>query len=407
MIVGVVAFVVALLVSVMLHEAGHFVTAKRFGMKATQFFVGFGPTLWSFRRGETEYGVKAIPAGGFVKIIGMTPLEDVETGDEPRAFFRQRAWQRSIVLAAGSTVHFIIAIVLLLIVLMGSGVANGNASTTIDQVAACVPADSATASCPKGAPPSPALAAGLKSGDKVVGFQGKPVKGWDAFSKLVQKHGAGPVSVTVLRDGQRLTVHPTLVAAMRPDPDHPSEPPRAVGVLGIAATPEIERLGPISALGKAGSGFGQTTVATFKALGHIPSAIPQLFRSTVNDSPRDPNGLVGPVGAARIGGEALGTSDEPLALRISDFLLVIATINIFIGIFNLLPLLPLDGGHLAVLGFEEGRKRLYRLFGKADPGRVDLTKLLPAAYLVVALFVGLSVLLLYSDIVNPVANPFG
>ena len=166
MIVGIVAFIVVLLVSVMIHEAGHFATARVFGMKATEFFVGFGPTLWSRKRGETEYGVKAIPAGGFVKIVGMTDLEEIDPADEPRAFYRQPAWQRAIVLAAGSFMHFVIAFVLLVFVFAALG--TGTTTTTLARVAPCIPSEAAATSCAADDPESPARAAGLLPGDTVI-----------------------------------------------------------------------------------------------------------------------------------------------------------------------------------------------------------------------------------------------
>ena len=407
MTLGVIAFVVALLLSIMLHEAGHFATAKRFGMKAPQFFIGFGPTLWSFRRGETEYGVKAIPAGGFVKITGMTPLEEVEPGDEGRAFYRQKAWQRSIVLGAGSFVHFVIAFVLLFAVLAIVG--TPKLIPTVNTVSACVPATLTTDPTPKACaslPPSPAKTAGLQHGDRIVAFDGKPVADWDALTAALRKHGPGSATVTFVRDGDRITRPVDLVAAKRPSLDNPDKT-ETVGVLGVTATEVAKREGPIAAVTKAATGFGSLTKATFVALGNLPSAVGNLFHSTVDGTKRSADGLVGPVGVARVSGEALAQQGTPLFDRIGTFLLLIAGLNIFVGIFNLLPLLPLDGGHLAVLGFEEGRRKVYRLVGRADPGRVDMTKLLPAAYLVMVLFIGLSVLLLLGDVVNPIANPFG
>src|SRR5262252_1224399 len=182
-LLGVAIFVVALLGSIMLHEAGHFATAKMFGMKATQFFVGFGRTVWSRRKGETEYGVKAIPAGGFVKIVGMTELEDVDPADEPRSFRRQPGWQRIIVLAAGSFMHFVLAFVLLFIVAAGIGLETGSAGTTVGAVESCVPA-SVTAACKPSNPDSPAKKAGIRAGDKIIAVAGVPVRGWVQMGKV-------------------------------------------------------------------------------------------------------------------------------------------------------------------------------------------------------------------------------
>ncbi len=399
MTVGVIAFVVALLLSIMLHEAGHFAFARAFGMKATQFFLGFGPTLWSFRRGETEYGVKAIPAGGFVKIVGMTSLEEIDPRDEKRAFYRQPAPQRAIVLAAGSVTHFVLAFLLLLVVF--SVIGTPSTTTAIAEVSRCVPA-TVSGSCAAGDPVSPAAAAGLRPGDRILEFEGRPVRDWTSFSRQVRSHPAGPSTLVVERDGQRLTLHPVVVTAPRPSLEDPTRTV-ASGVLGIAPGQEQQRLSPVAGVVRSAELFRDSITGTFVALGKIPAAIPKLLalnsKRTADASPASV------VGVARISGEAL-QAEADLASRISFFLLIIASVNIFVGIFNLLPLLPLDGGHLAVLGFEQARAGLYRVLGRPAPGRVDLTKLLPAAYLVIALFVGLSVLLLLADIVNPIQNPF-
>jgi membrane-associated protease RseP (regulator of RpoE activity) len=394
MIVGIVAFVVVLLASVMIHEAGHFATARAFGMKATEFFVGFGPTLWSRRRGETEYGVKAIPAGGFVKIVGMTDLEEIDPADEPRAFYRQPAWQRAIVLAAGSFMHFVIALVLLVIVFAALG--TPTTTTTIATVAPCIPTDLSVTACTSTDADSPALAAGLQPGDTVVAYDGETIDDWEQLQAAIRASGGREVDVVVERSGDEETL--TLTPVLR------ERDGEQIGLVGL--TPQIgaERQGPVEAIGTSVTQVGNLTVATFQGLAAIPAAVPALLNSTFGAEERSVDGLVGPVGIARISGEVVD-GEAPLALRIGSFLAIMAGINVFVGIFNLLPLLPLDGGHLAVLGFERARAAIYRLLGRPDPGRVDLTRLLPAAYLVIALFIGLSVLLLVADVLNPVSLP--
>ncbi len=396
--IGIFAFVVALLVSVMLHEAGHFLFARRFGMKATQFFVGFGRTLWSTRRGETEYGVKAIPAGGFVKIVGMTPLEEVEPQDERRAFWRQPAPARLVVLAAGSVVHFVIAFVLIWVVLVPIGV-PGKATTTVATVAACVPADGAT-TCSSSDLASPAKVAGLREGDRVVSFQGRPVESWDELTRQIRSVTSGPQTLLVERSGEQVALTVTPAVRKRESLEDPSRT-EAVGVLGITPSQGVERLGPVEGAGRSATTFWRVSVETVKALAKVPASIPKLVDQTVNGTTRSADGLVGPVGVARVSGQALEGS-SPLYDRIGFFLLIIAGLNVTVGIFNLLPLLPMDGGHIAVLLFEQARTAVYRLIGRRDPGRVDLTKLMPVAYLVLVLLVGLSLLLLAADILNPV-----
>ena len=204
-LLGIFIFVVALLISVMLHEAGHFATAKAFGMKATQFFVGFGQTLWSRQRGETEYGVKAIPAGGFVKIVGMTELEDVDPADEPRSFRRKPGWQRLIVLAAGSFMHFMLALFLLAVVAAGVGLEAASSTASVGAIEPCVPANVKSV-CTTSDPASPAKMAGLRAGDRIVSIGGIPVHDWSQMGKAIRSQSPGtPVAVVVERHGRHVT----------------------------------------------------------------------------------------------------------------------------------------------------------------------------------------------------------
>lgn len=395
--VGVVAFVVALLASVMLHEAGHFATARRYGMKATQFFLGFGPTLWSRKRGETEFGVKALPAGGFVKIVGMTPLEEVEPGDEDRAFYKQPAGRRAVVLVAGSTMHFILAIVLVYAAILIGGVINDKAPV-LSAPASCVPATE-TADCAKNAPASPAEQAGIHKGDKVVAVGSTKITTFDQFAKTVRAEPPGPVQLSIVRDGKPMTLTVDLVTAERTSLTDSKKTER-VSVMGIGQDLVVDHPGPVAAIGKSASSLGQLFTGTFKALGSLPGKLNTLFSPN-----RDPTGAVGVVGISRISGD-VAAAHEPLSLRIGSFLGLIAGLNFFVGIFNLLPLMPLDGGHLAVLGFEQARDRIRRLRGYRGPlQRVDLQKLMPVAFAVVAVFVVLSVLILSADIVNPIKIP--
>ena len=397
---GILAFVVALLVSVMIHEAGHFFTARHYGMKATQFFVGFGPTLWSRRRGETEYGVKAIPAGGFVKIVGMTSLEEIEPGDEDRAFYKQPAGRRTIVLAAGSFMHFVIALVLVLISSFAIGrVVEG--PPALASLSPCVSSGANPTCSTPGAVPSPAKAAGIRPGDVVVAVAGRKIKDSEDFVKSVRASAGAPLPLTVLRDGRRQQFSVVPAAVDRPSLTDPKKTER-VGAIGVSVQRRLgtERVGAIEALRDTGSTMGLIVQGIGTTVTEKLGTITTLYGKN-----RDPQGFIGVVGASRISGEVLA-SQETFGVKLLTFLSIIAGLNFFVGVFNLLPLLPLDGGHIAVLAFEQGRDRLRRIFGyRGALQRVDLTKLMPLTYAVVLAFVGLTVWIMGADIVNPVRLP--
>jgi membrane-associated protease RseP (regulator of RpoE activity) len=398
-LVGIVAFVVLLLVSVMIHEWGHFTAARKFGMKATDFFVGFGTTLWSTKRGETEYGIKAIPAGGFVKIVGMTELEEIDPEDEPRAFYKQPAHRRAVVLGAGSFMHFVIAGVLLLIIPLAFA-SDVKTTTAIASISSCTP-DQVDGHCSQPDLPSPAGKAGLQPGDTILAVNGTDVADWDSAQAAIRAAGPGPAQITYEREGVQSTVTVDLASGVRPDLDDPNKTV-TVGILGMSPGLEAVRVGPIGAVKYAGETYWQMVSGSVTAMVSIPSKIPALWDSTVHDTPRDPNGPVGAIGAAHASGQILGSDGDPLAWRVAILLLLIAGLNIFIGLFNLLPILPLDGGHLAVLGYEQARSKVARWRGRPDPGRVDMNKMLPVAYVFLFAIITLSVLLLVADVINPI-----
>jgi membrane-associated protease RseP (regulator of RpoE activity) len=388
-LLGILIFVLALLFSIMLHEAGHFVTAKKFGMKVTQFFVGFGQTLWSRRKGETEYGVKAIPAGGFVKIVGMTELEDVDPADEPRSFRRQPGWQRIIVLAAGSFMHFALAFVLLFALAIGIGLAGAGTSTAVGAIDTCVPS-SLTAVCKPSNPSSPAKRVGIRAGDKIIAVAGVPVRNWTQMGKVLRRQPAGtPVAVTVQRGGRQLTVHPSLAVVHG----------RQGSYLGISPVVVFQRAGLLGAVTYAGSKFGQITAGSAGVVANLPRAVPDLFSKNRASGPGGQ--VTSVVGAADVTGQVVAARISWQA-RVAVVLLIVASLNIFVGLFNLLPLLPLDGGHLAIVIYERCRAWLARLRGKPDPGPVDFRRFVPVSVGVFALLVGFGLLLIMADLVNPV-----
>jgi membrane-associated protease RseP (regulator of RpoE activity) len=391
-LLGWLIFLFALLFSVGLHEAGHFGTAKAFGMKVTRYFLGFGPTLWSTTRGETEYGVKALPLGGFVKIVGMTSLDEVDPVDEPRTFRRQPAWQRVIVLSAGSFMHFVLAAVLLAGLAVGLGTENFT-TTQLGTISACVPASQKAltdgAQCPQGAAKSPAALAGLRVGDKVTVFNGTPVSTYDQLTSAIKKAKAGsPVTITVRRDGKPVVLHATLAAVSG----------RSGGFLGIGQATVFDPVNPVSYVG---SNFWQTIYGSGQALSQLPQAIPHLFAKNRASTPA--GDLSSTVGDANVTGQIVASSALGWRSKVSFVVQIVASLNIFVGVFNLLPLLPLDGGHIAIVFWERIRAWYARRRRRPDPGMVDYTKLLPLSLSVFMLIVVLGVTLILADIVNPVS----
>jgi membrane-associated protease RseP (regulator of RpoE activity) len=405
---GIVAFVVALLVSVMLHEAGHFLTARAFGMKATQFFVGFGPTIFSRTKGETEYGVKAIPAGGFVKIVGMTPLEEVDPGDEDRAFYKHPPGKKTIVLAAGSTVHFLISIILIFGTIVAFGVPDSTApvlSRPADCLALSITADVTVPSsvrdkdgkCAEGTVPGVAAAAGVKAGDRVVRAGGKDIATYVEFQKIIRASAGKDLEVVVDRDDtlRTLTMKPLLTTRPSLTEDGKSE---QVGAIGVAADlTTLKHVGPVAAVKETGTTMKQLIIGTYESLTKKLGTITKVY-----EDDRDPTGFVGVVGVSRVSGEVF-EAPVPFNARLVSFLFIVAGLNLFVGIFNLLPLLPLDGGHIAVVWFETVRDKFRRARGYAgEIKRVDYNRLMPVTLAVILLFAGFTIWLLGADIVNPI-----
>ncbi|MGH3186033.1 MAG: M50 family metallopeptidase [Streptosporangiaceae bacterium] len=391
-VLGWAIFLFALLFSVMLHETGHFVMAKAFGMKATRYFVGFGPTIWSTRRGETEYGIKAIPLGGFVKIVGMHSLDDVHPDDELRAFRGQTGWQRIIVLSAGSFMHFLLAFVLIGGLALGIGIENEN-TTQLGTITSCV-ASNVTAldndTCSAGNAESPAKLAGLRVGDTITGFDGKPASNWTQLGNAIRVAPVGSVAtITVLRAGKTVTLHAKLAHIKG----------RSGAYLGVAPTVVFQTASPIGAITYAGSAFWQVLDGSAHAVAALPEALPKLFNK--KERADSAGGQVTSVyGAAEATGQAVA-ADVGWQYKVSFVLLLIASLNIFVGVFNMLPLLPLDGGHIAIVIWERIRARLARLRGRPDPGLVDISKVLPICFSIFMIVMCFGVLLIVADIVNP------
>jgi membrane-associated protease RseP (regulator of RpoE activity) len=373
-VVGVILFALGILVSLTLHEVGHAATARAFGMKVTRFFIGYGPTLFSVHRRGVEYGVKAIPAGAFVKIVGMTDLDDVAAADEARAMWRFPLWKRTLVMAAGALTHFALGFVILWALFAFTPLPDaGQLQREPVRVATVVPA-------------SGAAQLGLRPGDTIIAVDGREVRGWDALTATVRAAGGRRVDVSYQRAGVRTTESVVLPVA------------HGVGLLGI--TPEVptSTAGPLDAVGLASAQTTQLFGATATALGHLPQRVPALWATLTGDH-RAPDTPISLVGASHIGGELADRHDW------ASFLLMLASLNFFVGMFNLLPILPADGGHIAIWWFERARSWLYARLRRPDPGRVDYYRLAPVVLVAIALFAAFTLLSVAADLVNPATLP--
>ena len=398
-IAGVVLFALGITISIALHEFGHLLTAKAFGMKARRYFIGFGARVWSFRRGETEYGLKAIPLGGFVDIAGMTALDEVPPEDEPRAFYRKPVWQRVIVLAAGSITHFVVGVLVVYVMAVSTGLPDSRPA--VGTIADCVADQDRTTGqiqpCPAGSAAAPARQAGLQTGDIVLAVGGVPTPTWDDVLTQVRA-AAGLTEFRIERGGKQLSI-PVDVQTVRrlpvdaqPGPNAPLEDAGVVGMgQGIGNNLEY---GPIAALPATVDFTGQMFAATWDGLKRFPEKIPALFRAIAGED--DPERPISVVGASIIGGDAADRGLWEL------FLFMLAAVNFFVGVFNLLPLLPLDGGHIAVNLYEKLRDWARRLRGLPAGGPVNYTKLLPLTYAAVLVGGGIMLLTVTADIVNPI-----
>ena len=375
-ILGMLAFVVALLLSVMVHEFGHFITARRYGMWVSEFFVGFGKRIWSVQRGETEFGVKAIPAGGYCKIEGMSPNDAMPEGEEDRAFYKASSGKKLIVLGAGSFLHFVLGYLLLFVLFAGVG--TNQVLPIIGEVV----------------PNSAAQSAGIQVGDEVISINGVEVTTWYKDVEAIRNSQGKELTLGLLRDGQNITVTAT---------------PRLTDidgteryVLGIVNITGLKRSGVIESASNSFKVTKSFLSESVKSLAKLPEKIPALWGATVRGEERDANGLVGVVGVARVSGEAVGSDKLTPMERLATFLLIVASLNIFVGVFNLLPILPLDGGHMAVAIADELRAFLARLRGRPRPAPIDVTVLTPITMVVFVILACLTLLLLVADVINPV-----
>ncbi len=375
-ILGILAFVVALLLSVMVHEFGHYITARRFGMWVSEFFVGFGKKIWSVQRGETEFGVKAIPAGGYCKIEGMSPSDQMPVGEEERAFYKASSLKKLVVLGAGSFLHFVIGFVLLFTLFAGIG--TNQVLPVISEVV----------------PDSAAQAAGLQPGDEFLSINGKKVTDWYKDVEVIRQSEGAELTLVLDRNGEEIS---TTASARLTEIDGTSR-----YVLGIVNDVGLKRSGLWLSVKNSSIVTKSFLNESVKSLAKLPEKIPALWGATVRGEERDVNGLVGVVGVARVSGQAVGSDKLDPMERLATFVLIVASLNIFVGIFNLLPILPLDGGHMAVAIADEIRAFFARLRGRQRPAPIDVTVLTPITMVVFVILACLTLLLLVADVINPV-----
>ncbi|AZQ73830.1 MULTISPECIES: M50 family metallopeptidase [Streptomyces] len=424
-ILGIVVFVVGLLFSIAWHELGHLSTAKMFGIRVPQYMVGFGPTLWSRKKGETEYGVKAIPLGGYIRMIGMFPpgedgrisarstspwrgmiedarsaaYEELQPGDETRMFYTRKPWKRVIVMFAGPFMNLVLAVAIFLGVMMSFGV--NTQTTTVSAVSDCVvSASAATDKCPKGAKDSPAKAAGLQPKDRIVAFDGHRIGDWTTLQKEIRKT-TGPATITVVRDGAEKTLSANLISNQVQKYDGKGAPVKGeyvtAGFLGFTpATGVVQQ-----SFGQSVDRMGDMVQSGVESLVALPGKIPDLWNAAFDGGERKADSPMGVVGAARVGGEVFNL-DIPPSQQIATMLFLVAGFNLSLFLFNMLPLLPLDGGHIAGALWESVRRNVAKVFRRPDPGPFDVAKLMPVAYVVAGIFVCFTLLVLIADVVNPV-----
>lgn len=437
-LLGVLLMALGVAASIALHELGHLVPAKKFGVRTTQYMIGFGPTIWSRRRGETEYGFKAIPLGGYIRMIGMLPprqddggrlrtsstgrmsqltdrareesFDEIREGDENRVFYKLPVWKKVVIMMGGPLMNLLIAAVLLVAIACGVGLPQ-QTSARVAGVNECLPVTVAQGEQPPACTAdnrSPAWEAGLKPGDVFVSVGGQPVQTSSEVTSVIKANAGRQTPVVIERDGRQQTLTVVPVTRTMPKVDE-----RGVPVLTLSGQPVMEQVGMI------GTSIGGTFITERRPLTEAPSIvgdgvqqtaavflrIPQkmvgVYHAAFGEGQRDLNGPISVVGVGRVAGEVTDEADSAGSIAVL-LLTLLASLNLALFVFNMVPLLPLDGGHIAGALWEGIKRPIARARGVKGPVYADVSKALPVAYGVSIVLIVMSVLLIYADIVNPI-----
>ncbi len=422
-LLGILIFLVGIAFSVGLHELGHYLPATKFGVEVRQFMIGFGPTIFSRRRGETEFGVKAFPLGGYILMSGMYPpakkpyrglfanwinearreVESQENVSEERKFYRLSGPKKITIMLGGPVMNLLLGT--LLIVASLSGIGTLQNSLTVDQVYPCM--ESAVESeCPEGSAATPAKLAGLQSGDEVQAVNGQTVSSWKEVTALLEDNSSS--TLTVERNGTDVTINITPVFMERAvydslgnlELDAQGNPVTELSpVLGIRLLGVTKPVGLDQSLSYAGASLA--SMAAF--ILELPQQIYEVTLSTVGITERDPYGAVSIVGVGQLAGE-LTSADIGIDAKLSSLLLLLGSLNLVLFVFNLVPLLPLDGGHVVGAVYESAKRRVVKQFRGKDPGPIDTAKALPLAYFVWVVLIFTGILLILADLINPIVG---
>ena len=431
-LLGISIFAIGLLFSIALHEFGHMASAKKFGVKVPQYMVGFGPTLWSRIKGETEYGIKAIPLGGYIRMIGMFPpnpkgvqdrehlgrmglmiesardevLAEIAPEDEPRTFYRLSVPKKLTVMFGGPFMNLVIATILFTISL--SVIGRPAVTTTVSEVVACVPTSAnpngiaSTSGTCEGGVSTPASEIGLAAGDKLLTVNGTEISTWEDLGTALSDQAGNIVDVTYLTSsGETVTKNVEVAALETPVFTEAGEPTGEVttrGFLGISPNFDLVQ-SPVSEV----PGFMATvTTSSIAALMEFPARVFGLAGDLFTEAPRDPEGPVSVVGIGRISGQIASSEEVPTIFKAGDLVTLLASVNLFLFVFNMVPVLPLDGGHIAGALYEGARRQIARVRRKPLPGPVDTAKMLPVAYAMSLVLLAMSAIVILADIIKPI-----